>query len=590
MCKNDVIISDFSSAVLEKERLSPSSSPDRWETVGYRTKDVSGSFIYAAETCLPPPLTVNPGLKGWHRIYVCMSDCGGAFSSDINLRLSGDRFSRSMRAGSMGRYVIWSLTEMLEESFWKCADMTGQTVEISKTDSGKPSKANLFWLRFAPMTDEEIKAHLSRRPNKTMLAHMDGDFHHLDAASSPDDYCKQLAALADSDVGVVSQEIMNDLVDYSSPGYGDFYPRDSFTKTRAAYFKKLSENRAEAYSAQTAFARDHGMKLLAAQRMSLSNFTFPYLNPFFEVPFVNQHPEFMCAARDGATVGFMSYAYPEVRRFVIGTLLDALNHGFDGVELLFTRGVCLMFENPVAAEYRKRYPDGPDYRRLPASDPRLYEIRCGIMTVFFRELRSALDGFAAENGRDRPLVYVTGYYSAEASRQNGLDFETLASEGLIDGIVQSNMTVFETADDALDDDGLVDIEKYAKIAETGFVIRRAHGNDPDLTAKEAGVYRGIADRHHIQLYSELQWESSVPPEEYVKAARKIYAAGGMNIALWDAVPSRVQCLSEWNAVSRLGSRESAMEAPDQAEAYQTPVNLLAVGGQDIRYVSPNWRG
>ena len=590
MNKNDVVISDFSSAVIEKERLSALSSPDRWETYEYETKEVSGSFVYAADTCLPPPLTVDPELKGWHRIYVCMSDCGGSFSSDISLRLSGDMFSRSVRAGSMGRYVIWSLTEMLEESLWKCADMTGQTVEISKTDAGKPSKANLFWLRFEPMTDEEVKAHLSRRSLRTMLAHYDGDFHHLDAAEKPEDYCRQLDALADSDVGIISQEIMNDLVDYSSPAYDSFYPRDSFTKTRAAYFRRLSENRAEIYAKETEFVRRRGMKLLAAQRMALSDFTYPYSNPFFSVPFVKRHPEMLCAARDGRTVGFMSYAYPEVREFITGTIIDALRYGFDGAELLFTRGVCLMFEAPVIEAYRKKYPGGPDYRRLPASDPRLYGIRCDIMTGFFSELRAALDGFASENGRERPLIYVTGYYSADDSRQNGLDFERLAAAGLVDGIVQSNMTVYETAGDTAAPDGLIDIGKYAEKAETGFVIRRDHGNDPDRISKEVVRYREIADRYGVALYSELQWESSVPPEEYVKAARKIYAAGGMNIALWDAVPSRVQCLSEWNAVSRLGSREAAELASDEASAYQTPVKLLSVGGQDIRYVSPNWRG
>ena len=590
MNKNDIVISDFSSAVLEKERLSPCSSPNRWETYAYETKDISGSFLYAGETCFPPPLTVDPGLKGWHRIYVCMSDCGGSFSSDISLRLSGDEFSRSMRAGSMRRYVIWSSTEMLEEAFWKCADMTGQTAEISKINAGKPSKANLFWLRFEPMTDAEVREHLSRRRNRTMLAHMDGDFHHLDAAETPRDFCRQLDALSDSDVGIVSQEIMNDLVDYASPEYESFYPRNGLTKTRMAYFRRLSENRAEIYAGETAFAHERGMKLLAAQRMSLSNSTYPSMNPFFEIPFVREHPGMKCAARDGGTVGFMSYAYPEVRGFIIGTLLDALRYGFDGVELLFTRGVCLMFEEPVIEAYVRKYPNSPDYRRLPASDPRLYGIRCDIMSGFFAELRAALDGLASESGRERPLIYVTGYYSADASRQNGLDFERLASEGLIDGIVQSNMTVYETADDTIGPDGLIDIGRYAEKAEGGFVIRRDYGNDPDRTAKEAGRYREIADRYGLRLYSELQWESTVPPEEYVKAARKIYAAGGMNIALWDAVPSRVQCLSEWNAVSRLGCRESAESAPDAASAYQKPVKLLSVGGQDIRYVSPNWRG
>ena len=590
MERKEVIISDLSSAVIEKDRLSPVSSPDRWECTGYSTKDIKGSFLFAGERTSPPPLTIDPKLGGWYRIYVCMADFGGAFASHIDLRLTSDEYSRSMRAGDIGRYVVWSKTEAVEESFWRCADMTGQSVTVSKIDTGLPFRANIFWLRFEPMSDDEVTEYLSKRPSKTMLAHMDGDFHALDGAKEPKDYCKAIYNMRHSAVGIVSQEVMNDLIDYDSPAFRDLFPRDDFTKTRVKYFERMSRNRRDIYEAEIKCAHEGGMKLIAAHRMPLSNFAFPYNQPYFEIPFVTEHPEYRCESRFGVPVGFLSYAYSEVREFMLSTLMESAEQGFDGVELLFTRGVCLMFERPVAEIYRGKYPDGPDYSLLPPYDQRVYEARCAVMTGFIRELRRRLDDHAAKTGHARFGIYVTGYHTVCGSRQNGLDFETLAAEGLIDGIIQSNMSVWEESDDCVGPDGLIDREKYERKADSGYIADRYYTNDPKRIAVGAGEYGRLADRYGIEMYSELQWESTVPPEEYVKAAKKIIAGGGKRIALWDCVPARLQSLSEWAAVSGMGDAASINALSDDGSAYRSAHRLTMIGGQDLRYANPTWRG
>jgi len=105
----EYIISDLASAVLEKENLSSKSLSDRWETVPYETAKISGTLLIASDTSKPAPVTVNPALSGWHRIYVCMTDVFGG--NHINLQLTDDEFPTTAGTGRIGRYTMWISSE-----------------------------------------------------------------------------------------------------------------------------------------------------------------------------------------------------------------------------------------------------------------------------------------------------------------------------------------------------------------------------------------------------------------------------------------------------------------------------------------------
>ena len=262
-----------------------------------------------------------------------------------------DEFPTTAMSGRLNRYAMWTASENVEEALWKCADMTGQRVEISKVKNDIPHTANILWLRFAPMRDDEVTEYLALKNDlsrKTMFAHMDGDFHGNDNATTPHGYCKALYAMKDSDVGVVCMEVINDLIDYSR--FDEPYaPRTVSGVRRMEYIRHLSEHRDEVYPAQIAYAHENGMKLFAGHRMQLSGFAFPLEQPMFTVPFVDEHPELRCMARDGRAVDFLSYGYEAVQDFMIGNILESARYGFDGVHLIFDRGQHLLFEAPVRA-------------------------------------------------------------------------------------------------------------------------------------------------------------------------------------------------------------------------------------------------
>ena len=588
--RNEYVISDFSLAVMEKERLSSCSLPERWEVVPYETAEISGSLLVASEMSEPETVTVDPALEGWYRIYVCMTEITP--SNHIDLRLTDDEFPTTAMSGRLNRYAMWTASENAEEALWKCADMTGQRVEISKVKNDIPHTANILWLRFVPMRDDEVTEYLALKNDlsrKTMFAHMDGDFHGNDNATTPHGYCKALYAMRDSDVGVVCMEVINDLIDYSR--FDEPYaPRTVSGVRRMEYIRHLSEHRDEVYPAQIAYAHENGMKLFAGHRMQLSSFAFPLEQPMFTVPFVDEHPELRCMARDGRAVDFLSYGYEAVQDFMIGNILESARYGFDGVHLIFDRGQHLLFEAPVRERYEKKYGTDGDFCRLPLTDARLIGVKSEILAEFLAKLRRALGDFAASQGTAPLKIYMTTYFSAEDALQDGFDMALFSREGLIDGFVQAKMCVWEEIDDVMAEDGKIDLAKYTEKANTKYMIRRDHSSNLERMTAGAARYREIADRYGVDFYSEIQWETHQPAEAYVKGAKAVYAAGASRIALWDCYPCRVQILGEWAATSRLGRAEEVQLKTGDMQAYHKVIKILSYGGKDMRYYNPSWRG
>ena len=583
----EVYISDLAALAAEKERLSAYSSKDKWECVSYETAYTKGTMLIASSESRPEPVTISPALSGWYRIYLCTGDFGGATRVDV--KLSGDEFPTTVSPCRMGQYSMWTNSENVEEAFWKCADMTGRTVTVSKPDVGFKSAAALLWLRFVPMSAEEVGEFKNTKPVRRMIAHMDGDFHGNYEKHERHDYCRAIYAMKDSDVGIICQEVMNDLCGYEFPG-GDYAFRDEITKTRYEYFKKLTADRYGVYKDEIDYAHEFGIKLFAAHRMQLSDFAFPFTNPIFSVPFVVENRDKRCEARDGTAIDFLSYGYKEVQDFMINCMLESAKQGFDGVLNIWTRGMHLLFEKPVRERFKEKYGKNVDMRTLLEDDPRLTGTKSDIMTEFYRRMRRALSDFAAKNGKEPLKIYITGCFDVQSSLRDGIDIERLAKEGLIDGVIQTKMKVTELTDGVLDGDGLIDIEKYKEKAKRERMFDRVTGSFIDLLAEGTKEYRRIADEYGIDYHTEIQWETYKKAEEYVNGAKQIYSAYGKGISLWDCYPCRVNSLSEWAAVSRLGDREKVLSMSEEPSAYHRIIKVLSYNGSDVRYYNPSWRG
>ena len=590
--RKEVYISDFSSSVIEKDCLSDHMTKDKWKYVSYETEETKGTLLLASGKTRPQPLIIKPNLKGWYRIFVCQGELGWySFdgSSRIDIKLTDDEFPTTMKSCKIRQFTMWTTSECVEEALWKCADMTGQDITISKPDNGYEYSSNIVWLHFVPMSDDEVKSHLKYKSTRTMFAHMDGDFHAIDITKTPHDYCKPIYAMKDSDVGIICEEVINDIVDYNHPGE-DFIYGDDFNTPRERMYKELKNDRYSVYKEQIDYAHKCGIKMFAGHRMPLSSFSFPLDYPLFHIQFVDDNKDKMCESRDGTRVDFLSYGYEEVQDFMIKAMLESAEHGFDGLLCIWTRGIHLLFENPIKNRFKEKFGGIIDCRVLKEDDPRLVEIRCDIILDFYKKARKALDDYTKLVGRDPIKIYLTGCYDVFSSKKEGLDFERLAQEGLIDGVIQTKMKMIELVDDVLDSDGNIDMDKYVAKAKKEFMVNRISGSNPDLIVEGSSEYRNIADKYNLDYYSEMPWENVRRPEEYVHCAKTFYSSSVKALSLWDCYPPRVTQISEWDAVSRLGDRDKTLKMSEESDDYHRIIKVLSYNGKDVRYYSPSWRG
>ncbi|MBR1868016.1 MAG: hypothetical protein IJ800_05500 [Clostridia bacterium] len=505
------------------------------------------------------------------------------------MKLTDDEFDRVISMRDTHFYYNWYRAEIAEECLWKCADMTGQDVEISKIDDKQPNTANILWLRFVPMDEDEVKAHLETRRDRTVLAHMDEDFHQYDSPKSIRDYCKCLYSMKDSDVGIVAQEVSNDIAQF------DYDPetveRTAFDEYRLEYSKVLHERRNEVYPEEITYAHKCGIKMFAAHRMQLANTEFLYSSKMYIIPFVSDHPELRCVSRDGTPCAFLSYAYNETQDFMINAMVENAEQGFDGLMHIWTRGQHIMFEEPVLQRFKEKFGSDVDCRRLPASDERLMEIRGDIIVEFYRKLKKKLSVIAAKRGSQPMKIYMQVYYDLKHSKMDGLDVERLAAEGLIDGFIQTKISVWEKTDDLIKENGLLDIGEYTKKAkrEIEYIYERDTREDDDLMTAQIPLYRAIADKYGIDFYTDTHWENILRPDGCVKTAKRYFAAGAKSLMLWDCYPSRVVNLPEWNCNAQFGNADKVEKMSENNDDYFTVHKILSYNGQNLLYNHPNWR-
>ena len=126
--------------------------------------------------------------------------------------------------------------------------------------------------------------------------------------------------------------------------------------------------------------------------------TPPATEDYFSARFYRDNPQYRSYDRDGTPVMRMSYAIPQVREHIYGILRESLAYQPDGIEIVYFRGLPLMlWEDAFSDLFKSKY--GVDAKQVLENDPRLYELRCEIMTGFMRDVRKLLDEVQKEQGR-----------------------------------------------------------------------------------------------------------------------------------------------------------------------------------------------
>ncbi len=574
-----IVLSNLDELVKNPEVLSEAQEDDKWSVMEYEIADVKGKCIIASETAQPPDITFVPKLKGWHKIFVASWRLGGGYA--IHVKLDTDPVFTCINDPTNTVPSQWQPMEWVEEHFWCCADLTDREITLRKHN---PLKwvTPLVWIRCVPMTDEEIAAYkdyTNVEGRQNLHVHFDTDHNRFYGVKNVEDTLLKLYSAKNTDAKLITQEVTDHLYAYEKEEVKN--PTRVLSTSGVIYenaCRDLAANVEEITKARLDLAHSMNMKLYAGFRMSMASMTTPWA-PLIQRSFVNNHPEFYCKTRDVRTAAISSYAYSEVRRYVIDFLKYVVSLGYDGVSLIAHRGIHMAFEQPVLDEFARRN-DGLDARRVPIADARLNEVWCYFMTQFFRDLRAELD---REFGRHVPINLITGY-DPDIAKRDGIDVETLAKEGLIDHVCGAFMDIYENLGRSLGEDGLVDLETYKEDMKIRYMVGRHFGGSLESAKIGYPKYLAIAEKYGIEFFGELKPGNGNNRDFILQWWQDLREIGVKNFSIFNYCHiSQDRTLA--NTITRTGHDTVDMEC-SKPRYYR----VLSIDGFDISTYPPNWVG
>jgi hypothetical protein len=583
-----ILLSDLNAAVVNKNRLSPVQTIGKWQVMDYELAEFKGKMLVAGENSHPEPVTIGLNVKGWHKIYLGLIRIGYGLQNGIGLKLTGESGKEYLMPDSTwvypDGYRPWGQYEIIEQSLWKAADVTGQDFILEKPPG--ECTAALAFIRLIPMTAGEIKAEKEKNgAARNIMYHYDSAAFFDTGFKNPEEYAGKIERLNGAGGEFLILETSFD----EGPDKSKKPPVE-ITRSGAEHGEmnsKYLKHKDEVHRALVARTHEYGIKLLVGRRIELADFHIIHNNTF-NAGDAEKYPRYRCMTRDGRHTAILSYAYPEARKISVERFLPALRNGFDGVSLFFHRGTFVMFEQPVIDEVKAKY--GADARELPIADPRLHEVWCGFLTEYLREFRAALDKLGEETGVKRYHINAILLLDSPHSRHIGADIETWAKEGLIDSFCQSRMMVYEDLCGCMSDvdPSLIDIEKFKKVNGERAVWKRDHSDYSAETLTEGtSSFLPVSREYGIPYYAALRWDTE-PPERQMEIAKAQYRAGAEKLLCWNAV-GITPSAAKWETIRYLADRDGVLGGKHLPELPKRH-RVLSIGGVDISTADPNWRG
>jgi hypothetical protein len=565
---------DLSKYIVEGE-TSDVTSETAWRKVPYETAEFSGVMLTMGGCTKAKPLKIKLPVSGKYRVFLGMIYVSGE-TTITTLKIGEDYGKFTVRNLWMQR-ECWLPHEWIEETYCACEDLTDKVITIEKPQSvATPLTASIAYIRLEKAeenADEKSAAYVAKQNTGRMAFHLDTDFYYQNHYETPQDYMGKISQFKDGNGGrIVLETSFNDGEAYCHKVVPNTVAQSPIDKSYLQFYPRKEA----VEQAQIDKAHENGMEILAGMRIEAADLTYPYGQTAFNTGVVAAHPECCMFTRDGKKLAALSFAYPEVRKLTVESLVRN-SKNFDGVSLFFHRGTFVHFEKPVLDEVQARY--GVDARKLPFTDARLHTVWCEYITLFMRELRAALD--------KNKKIDVFVFYDADSSKHYGFDVETWAKEGLVNSVSQGLMKVFEKLEGCLGDDGLIDLEKYkAENGKRKVVDREYWRNVGKFVCEGFPSLQKACAPYGVEVYGALPWERN-EPLAYLNVAQELYALGAEKLVVWNG-NHIAEMQNTLGAVKACGDKENIEK--HKAREWQKYHRVLSFDGNDISSIDPNWRG
>ncbi len=556
------------------EALSDDAQPGRWRTMVYDTESFSGTMLLAGVETGAPEVTYPLAVSGWHAISVGLYPYHGQ-EIEVRARLSGEGTFSMLK---LGRPDLSGRAQTIHEMFWRFADLTGQEIVLGQIahqvasggDMGsvKGSPAYIAYIKLVPLSEAEIDTlqdERQRTDTKRLFVHNDAHgIHYGFHPTTAEEIRRHIEPFRDSDFGRLCWEAGGgDLLQYLSnvgrrstfDGLEDFGPQGY--RMLAESWRAFRDQGIDPFQVALDYTHEIGMEFHVGYRVT----GFYYPPPFdyfnFGISFYETHPELRSVDRDGNVAPRISYAYPEVRDYVLSVMREIAQYDIDGISLLYNRRPPFVeYEAPIVQGFKSEY--GEDPRQIDETDPRWLLYRARTMTRFMSQLRETLDDEAKKQGRRKIEISAVVLRNEEENLYNALDLKAWIEQGLVDTIVPyTSRPDLDSMQKSWTDAG--EIEWFVSLT------------------------KGTPCRLALNLMPRQQ-----SAEDFRRMANLIYDAGVEELFFWDGDVGRSNFRASYSALRRLGHRE---EIASWAMAGEKPlsaprVTLRRLGDWDLSYDTP----
>ena len=562
--KRQILISDLT-RFEPADTISRDGSPGTWMVVDYEMEEGKGAMLIGPPGVPIPDLRLKLNVEGWYEIRLGIFYSGPAGprgSGALRARLSDDpAFSHfcqeDFRPSKDGHYPEKGLRWWdVAETLWKCADLMGQDLIISRPQGGDMAElyTHLTYVRLVEMDRVGVGAFDAEKPSpetRTMVGYQVG-FYHQWGLSSREDFREAFEHFRDSDFDFVLHRIASGSQTLYPSKVGDLAPpHDVWTSLLNECVERGVDPLEEAMKA----AKACGVRLFGQNRLLGATIPPHHLPRNYSGNLIADHPEWRCTYSDGEPIRHLSFAFEGVRRFHLRLIREWVeDYGMDGICIPFNRSFPFVYyEKPVCERFRREH--GEDMRCLSPCDDRVTQVRSDFLTQFLREVRSTLDEVGKAQGRYIPTCYPVpvsvphpcepeGETAFSSCERHAVDVHTWVREGLVDYL-------------------LLHMEITGKHDGTG--AAPVIGSFADLT-------RGTKTEVVADIYPRR-----MPPRQYRLIAMNYYAAGADRLSIFDT-HYRYYRMSEWAFVKHLGHRAELPEWNGKGDDYYKAVPFKSLDG------------
>jgi hypothetical protein len=434
-----------------------------WQLIPYETVDDpnvrAGTMVGAASYVKAPDIALPLGVSGWHAVYLGYWNPYHAYDggTTIKARLSDDpafirikepepRLDYEMKGS---RYVSQT---SLKEVFLLNADLTGRDLVLGKVCGPFGEKLYVAYAKLVPLSPEEVaalQAERARTEARTLAGGIDGiSYFWGNEYRTPEHLLELVEPFRHSQVGkIIGAVNYGETTNYPSK-VGSLWeaPGDPpIEQSTNAYVKgeKVAGQSLASYlergivPEQVVAQRLHemGVQFDIMFRLGIAGFDLlPPRRGAKPEGFLASHPGYRMALADGTLVEKASYAYPQVRAFMLSLIEEAAERfDVDGVCLGFVRGPeFLGYDPPVLEAFRMRY--GEDATTVGFDDPRMRAVRSEFLTRFVRDVRRVVGDVGRQKG-EQLQVSAWVYGSVSQNLDYGFDVVGWVNGGLLDSVI-----------------------------------------------------------------------------------------------------------------------------------------------------------